>query len=81
MAVKLSAFRTDRPLPSRRFLVLISAKRLSRPQAHSEIGRISSVEFRDRNSKLRPSGYIHAASTNHATAWNFVEELRKTRKQ
>jgi hypothetical protein len=36
-----------RPLPPGRFLVLISVKRLSRPQGHSAAGTIRSIERHD----------------------------------
>jgi hypothetical protein len=44
MAVRLSALLAGCSLVPRRFLVLISVKRLSRPQGHSAAGRIRSVE-------------------------------------
>jgi hypothetical protein len=44
MAVRLSALRAGRALPPRIFLVLISVKRLSRPQGHIAAGRIRSIE-------------------------------------
>jgi hypothetical protein len=44
MAVMLSVLRAGRPLPIGKFLVLIYVKRLSRPQRHSEAGRIRSIE-------------------------------------
>jgi hypothetical protein len=44
MAVRLSALRDGRPLPPGRFLVLISVKRLSRPQGHRAAGKIRSIE-------------------------------------
>jgi hypothetical protein len=44
MAVRLSALRAGRALPPGIFLVLISVKRLSRPQGHSAAGRIRSIE-------------------------------------
>jgi hypothetical protein len=44
MAVRLSALRAGRTLPSGRFLVLISVKRLSRAQGRSEAGKIRSIE-------------------------------------
>jgi hypothetical protein len=39
----VTAVRAGRPLPNGRFLVLISVKRLSRPQDHSAVGRIRSI--------------------------------------
>jgi hypothetical protein len=44
MTVTLSALCACRPLPPGRFLVLISVKRLSRPQGHSAAGKIRSIE-------------------------------------
>jgi hypothetical protein len=46
MAVRLSALRAGRPpfTSTGRFLVLISVKRLSRPQGYSAAGRIRSIE-------------------------------------
>jgi hypothetical protein len=44
MAVKLWALRANRPLPSGRFLVLISVWGWVRPQGHSAAGRIRSIE-------------------------------------
>jgi hypothetical protein len=44
MAVRLSVLRAGRPLPPGIFLVLISVKRLSRPQGHSAAGSIRSTE-------------------------------------
>jgi hypothetical protein len=44
MAVRFSALRAGRSLPHRKMQVLISVKRLSRPQGHSAAGRIRSVE-------------------------------------
>jgi hypothetical protein len=44
MAVRLSALRAGRPLLPRRFLVLISVKRLRRHQGHSAGGRIRWIE-------------------------------------
>jgi hypothetical protein len=44
VAVRLSALRAGRSLPPGRFLVLISVKRLSRPQDPSAAGWITSIE-------------------------------------
>jgi hypothetical protein len=44
MAVRLSALRAGRPLLLGIFLVLIPVKRLSRPQGHSAVRRIRSIE-------------------------------------
>jgi hypothetical protein len=44
MAVRLSGLRAGRPLHAGIVLVLISVKRLSRPQDHSAAGRIRSIE-------------------------------------
>jgi hypothetical protein len=42
-AVRLSVLRAGRPLPRRRFLVLISVKRISRTPDHSSAGMITSI--------------------------------------
>jgi hypothetical protein len=44
MAVRLSVLRAGRPLPPERFMVLISVRRQSQPQSHSQAGRIRSIE-------------------------------------
>jgi hypothetical protein len=44
MAVSLSPLRTHRLLPPGRLMVLISVKRLRRPQSYSAAGRIRSIE-------------------------------------
>jgi hypothetical protein len=44
MAARLSALHASLPLSPGKFLVLISVKRLSRPQGHSAAGRIWSIE-------------------------------------
>jgi hypothetical protein len=47
MAARFSAQCAGRPLPPGRFVVLISVKRLSRPQGHSGAGRIRSIAKSD----------------------------------
>jgi hypothetical protein len=44
MAVRLSALCAGHPLPPGIFLVLISVKRLSRPQGHNVAGRVRYIE-------------------------------------
>jgi hypothetical protein len=44
LSSKVSALSAGRPLPSGRFLVLISVKRPSRPQGYSAARRIRSIE-------------------------------------
>jgi hypothetical protein len=56
--VRVTSRPAGRPLPPGRFLVLISVKRLSRPQGHNAAKRIRSIENQMSSSGIepRPSG-------------------------
>jgi hypothetical protein len=65
MAVRLSVLLVGCPLPPGRFLVLISVKRLSRPQGHSAAGRIRSIE---KSNDLIGNPISDLPATNYDTA-------------
>jgi hypothetical protein len=78
MAVRLSALRAGRPLPPGRFLVLISVKRLSRPQGHSAAGRITSIEKDPMTSGLEPATFQHVALCLNQPRYRVIHSVNVT---
>jgi hypothetical protein len=77
MAVRLSALYAGRPLPSRRFLVLISIRDWADPRATMRLEGLRQLKFQWHwESKPRLSGLYHIASTNVAIACRYLPQCR-----